>query len=289
MNQRTERFISAADLVRKAILAWLLAVLLEYMALSPALRDLTVLDGIAQMSFSGLICKTAGLFVVLLLPSRIRRIEIAERWLILGAFLILSVLSLEFSFTWSYLGECALIALILIFYICYGWTNCPEEVSKPAVGSLWNLRITVFLSCAVFLFVCVWTVGRIYSFSTPTYDFGIFSQMFYNMRKSGLPMTTVERDGLLSHFAVHVSPIYYLMLPFYWLFPCPVTLQVLQAAVIVSAVIPLWKLGAHHGLSEFQRMLLCAVLLFYPAYAGGTSYDLHENCFLTPLILWLFY
>ena len=112
--------------------------------------------------------------------------------------------------------------------------------------------------------------------------------MFYNMRKSGLPMTTVERDGLLSHFAVHVSPIYYLLLPFYALFPAPATLQVLQAAVITSAVIPLWKIGKHHGLTGPQRTLVCAMLLLYPAFSGGTSYDIHENCFLTPLLLWLF-
>ena len=102
-------------------------------------------------------------------------------------------------------------------------------------------------------------------------------------------MTTVERDGLLSHFAVHVSPIYYLLLPFYWLVPIPATLQVLQAAVITSAVIPLWKIGKNYGLTGVQRMLVCAVLLLYPAFSGGTSYDIHENCFLTPLILWLFY
>ena len=102
-------------------------------------------------------------------------------------------------------------------------------------------------------------------------------------------MTTVDRDGLLSHFAVHVSPIYYLMLPFYWLVPTPATLQVLQAAVITSAVIPLWKIGTHHGLTGAQRMLVCAVLLLFPAFSGGTSYDIHENCFLTPLILWLLY
>ena len=113
--------------------------------------------------------------------------------------------------------------------------------------------------------------------------------MFYNMKETGLPMTTVERDGLLSHFAVHVSPIYYLMLPFYWLFPTPATLQVLQALVITSAIIPLWKIGKHHGLSETQRMLICILLLLFPAFSGGTSYDIHENCFLTPLILGTFY
>ena len=101
-------------------------------------------------------------------------------------------------------------------------------------------------------------------------------------------MTTLERDGLLSHFRVHVSPIYYLMLPFYMLYPHPSTLQVLQAVVLVSSVIPLWLIGKHHGLSGWQRCLLCTALLLFPALAGGTSYDLHENCFLTPLILWLF-
>ena len=120
-------------------------------------------------------------------------------------------------------------------------------------------------------------------------DGGIFSQMFYNMKASGLPLTTVERDGLLSHFAVHVSPIYYLLLPFYWLYPAPATLQVLQAAVLASAVIPLWLLGKHHNLKPGVRFLLCLLLLLYPSYAGGTSYDIHENAFLTPLLLWLFY
>ncbi|MBP3701598.1 MAG: DUF2079 domain-containing protein, partial [Lachnospiraceae bacterium] len=145
------------------------------------------------------------------------------------------------------------------------------------------------LAALFFLFVTAWTVGRIYSFHCPTYDFGIFSQMFYHLKESGMPMTTLERDGLLSHFAVHVSPIFYLLLPFYKLFPVPATLQVLQAAVLTSAVIPLWKLGKHHGLSPTSRMFLGGLLFLYPAYAGGTSYDIHENCFLTPLILWLFY
>jgi uncharacterized membrane protein len=79
------------------------------------------------------------------------------------------------------------------------------------------------------------------------------------------------------------------MLPFYWLVPIPATLQVLQAAVLASGVIPLYLIGKNRGLSGFQRTLLCALLLLFPAYAGGTGYDLHENCFLTPLILWLFY
>ena len=63
----------------------------------------------------------------------------------------------------------------------------------------------------------------------------------------------------------------------------------LQAAVLASGVIPLWKIGKHHNLTGAPRMLLCAVLLLCPVYAGGASYDIHENAFLTPLLLWLFY
>ena len=38
---------------------------------------------------------------------------------------------------------------------------------------------------------------------------------------TGLPDVSCERDVLMSHFAVHISPIYYLLLPFYALFPSP--------------------------------------------------------------------
>ena len=72
------------------------------------------------------------------------------------------------------------------------------------------------------------------------------------------------------------------------LFPSPVTLEVLQALLLASAVIPLWRIARRHGLSGVTAGLLCALLLLWPAYAGGTSYDVHENKFLTPLLLWLF-
>lgn len=62
---------------------------------------------------------------------------------------------------------------------------------------------------------------RYLGYLAPNFDFGVFTQMFHNMRESFLPMTTCERNGLLSHFAVHISPVFYLLLPFYALFPSP--------------------------------------------------------------------
>ena len=280
---------SVPSLIRHVILSWLLAVVIEYFILPNELRDLAKLDGLAQMSFVRVIGITCGIAVLLTGISFLFKTKKTERWCIVAAFAVLAIAALRASATWAFLVVCVLVVVILTVFGIYGWEKTPEPVAESKKAHRAYIWITVGLSVVFFLFVSAWTVGRVYSFSSPTFDFGIFSQMFYNMKESGLPMTTVERDGLLSHFSVHVSPIYYLMLPFYWLVPTPATLQVLQAAVITSAVIPLWKIGKHHGLTGAQRMLVCAVLLLYPAFSGGTSYDIHENCFLTPLILWLLY
>ena len=270
---------------RRLIGAWIVAAAVEYLLLPAALRDLSGLAGLGQMSLARLILVT-GALTGLLAVAPFQKIQ---RWIPAAAFGLLAVLALCASFTWAFLGICLLLFAALVVYGLKGWNgaapNC--RLSREPEGLCrW---LTVGGAVAFFLLVSIWTVCRVRSFMTPSYDFSIFAQMFHSMRTTGLPVTTIERDGALSHFAVHVSPIYYLLLPFYCLVPRPETLQVLQAAVLASAVIPLWKLGKCHGLNPMVRAMLCLTLLLYPAYAGGTSYDIHENAFLTPLILWLFY
>ena len=275
--------IPAAILLRRLILAWLLAAGVEFM-LTPG--DLASLDTVANLSAPRMLVM-GGIFLAALyaLP---RKFAAGERWGMVFAIALLAG-SLMTSFTPAYLIACLLILLIVVVYALAGWAHVPSKpLTRPAEDKRF-IWIAAVIGVAFFAFVSVWTVCRVLSFCAPTYDFTIFAQMFHNMKETGLPITTVERDGPLSHFAVHVSPIYYLLLPFYCLAPYPATLQVLQAAVLASALIPLWKLGRHHGLKPWQRCLLCLVLALYPAYSGGASYDIHENAFLTPLILWLLY
>ena len=288
-KRATVRKLTAPAVIRHILLGWLLAVTAEYLLLSPQLRALADLKGLAQMSFGRVIFIACALGGILCGISCLYKIEKVECWAFAGTFLLLSFLALDASPTEAFLTFCALVVGVLVFYGIWGWDGTQEHLPK-AKKAHWGFAVaTGVLAVGFFLYVSRWTVARVHTFSTPSYDFGIFSQMFHYMKTTGLPLTTLERDGLLSHFAVHVSPIYYLMLPFYCLFPKPETLQVLQAAVLASAVIPLWLIGKNRGLSGLQRTLLCALLLLLPAFAGGTSYDIHENCFLTPLILWLFY
>lgn len=281
--------LSISNLIRRFFLSWLIAVLIEYCTLPANFRDLETLECLSQMSMLRMIGYTGLVLTLLWAFSGLLKTQTWERWGILAVFTALCVVAYIATPTFLLLLASLVIIAVLGVYGFYGLNDRPvQKVSteKAARGYFWGT-----IGCAVmfFLFVSIWTVSRVYSLSAPCYDFGIFSQMFYYMKETGLPMTTVERGRLLSHFAVHFSPIYYLLLPFYCIFPKPATLQILQALILASAVIPLWKLGKHYGLNGVQRMLICAVLFVFPAYSAGASYDIHENCFLTPLLLWLFY
>ena len=181
-------------------------------------------------------------------------------------------------------------AIIAVFAII---VNCVvNDGALDIIPNFFDKRIRWGIVGAVAAVACfaVAAIGvyRYASYSAPNFDFGIWCNMFHNMSESGLPNTTCERDGLLSHFAVHFSPIYYLMLPFYMLFPHPATLQILQAVILYSGVVPLCILAKDKGLSDRAAAALGLIYAFYPAIATGTFYDLHENCFLLPLLLWCF-
>ena len=274
--------------IRRVLTAWLVAASFEYWILGTQLRDLSGLEGIAAMNAGRMAAIGAAVFA-LLWVLRNRLSEREQRRILAGAAGILMAGALTASFTWPLLIVCVLMLVCIAVYETRGWNGSALRGAvrcREQNGWGWATAAAAVL---FFGFVSVWTVCRVRSFSVPTYDFGIFSQMFHSMKTTGLPITTVERDGPLSHFAVHVSPAYYLLLPFYALWPRPETLQILQAAVMASAVIPLWLLGKQLGFSGPGRTLLCALLLLQPAFGGGAGYDIHENCLLTPLLLWLFW
>lgn len=267
------------------LLGWSLAAFSEYMLLTPELRDLSRAEGAAAMSplrFG--IVMTAGVLICFILSGSFLNTR-HLRYMLAGILFVSAVAALISAFSYGMLAASTMIIAALIMW------EPPGHFQKPSSERLWKRGHDNALFCgaaAFFVFISLWGIFRYLTFSCPTYDMGLFSQMFYNMKETGLPLTTLERDALLSHFKVHLSPIYYLMLPFYCIFPHPLTLQVLQAAVMASAVIPLRLLCKKRGFSGMEGLLICIIFLLQPVFSGGASFDIHENCFLTPLLLWLF-
>lgn len=162
----------------------------------------------------------------------------------------------------------------------FGYIDISRKMKIILVASLASL---------VAIFISVYGIAKHNTYGTPNFDFGIFCHMFHNMSESLVPNTTCERDMLLSHFAVHFSPICYVLLPIYWIFPFAETLQISQAIILISGVIPLVLVAKERGISNRVSGIIAFLYCVFPAITTGCSYDFHENCFILPLLLWMFY
>ena len=178
----------------------------------------------------------------------------------------------------------AVIALTWIFMKKQG-LDIPSGDISPRLSFIIVTAAFVLFSAA--FITLLWS--RSLALCSPCYDLGIFTQMYDNMAETFLPMTTCERGEHLSHFAVHFSPILYLLLPFCYITD-PITMLVFAQVILVfSAVFPLWLICRRVGLSATVTTAVSLLFLMYPAMSSGAFYDFHENAFLAPLILWTLY
>lgn len=183
-----------------------------------------------------------------------------------------------------------LYGLITSFFliIIYFFADKEESKIRKWVKIIINVLIISLVSYEV-IHLSYIMVARVKSLYVPTFDFGLFTQMFYNMKNFNGMVTTLERSVLLSHLSVHISPIYYLILPFFMIFPYPETLQIAQVIIVALGVIPLMLIGKEFKFSSFLILILVSIYMFHPAIIGSSFYDLHENCFLAPLLLFVIY
>ncbi len=244
-------------------------------------------NSVAQVSIFTFVLIFALNYALVSLAKRLfgRKKPRADLFVLTGSFALFAFLTVMRAESWYYgLGLAAPAALLAFYADRKGWLYLRRPVS-----SLRKWGVAAVMFAAFVLLVGSTAIARYKSFTAPNYDFGIFCQMFYNMRRSLQPFTTSERDMLLSHFAIHISPVFYVLLPLYALFPSPVTLELVQPLILGSAVLPAMLLAKHYRLSNARAVAVCFLTLFHPALVSGTNYDLHENCFLYPLLLWVFY
>lgn len=176
-----------------------------------------------------------------------------------------------------YLGVLCFLSVIAFLYVK---EDIFQIFKKMKINKKTANIIIIIIGVAIFAFVAVITVLRYVSYGNSTFDFGIFAQMYEYMIQKGTVETTVERNYLLSHFGVHFSPVFYLTLPIYFIFPSPVTIQLIQAAMIALPLIPIVLLCRKYKLSHWMSIGISLIYILYPATSGGTCYDIHENCFL---------
>lgn len=119
------------------------------------------------------------------------------------------------------------------------------------------------------------------------FDLGIFDQIFYNLSSWKPPIYTLTGNAVNHMTRVHFSPILFILVPFYKIFPSPIMLILSQVFLVALAVIPLHRLAKSYGLDASTTNALTAILLFFPGVLGGLFYDFHEVAFYPLLLLTL--
>lgn len=236
-------------------------------------------------------------------------------WLVLTAVLVAygSISkAMVYGFTWiasagyalttAVLGEsyyltfamCGVVAVTT--YLCGKALRAEKDEKKTAVkpeksseSSLLGGKIAVgtvaVLGGGLTLFLLL---SSYFSYTTdPSVSTGVYVQMMESLRSGFSFDTTLEFGESVSHMATHFSPIFLVYLPFYAVFPSPVTLMVLQTLAVYSSVVPMWLICRRKGLSPVLSAVVCGLLCFFPAVLGGAAGSVHEYALLLPLLLWL--
>ncbi len=182
----------------------------------------------------------------------------------------------------------ALVILLCANYVKNQRLPIPNNDVSPKCAII--VLIVAYVAFSATYIYLLWT--KTASYYSPGFDMGIFAQMFDNMTDgshSFLPMVTCERNELLSHFAVHFSPILYLLAPFCFIFD-PLTVMIFaQILIAFCGVFPLYLICRQLKLSYIKSTIISLLYLLYPAMSSGACSEFHENVFLAPLILWTLY
>lgn len=144
------------------------------------------------------------------------------------------------------------------------------------------MRIPMLLT---FLFVCGLCLlfQKYYLFGYVDWDLAFFSQASWNLMHGGQFVSLVG----INYFGDHSYFIHFFILPFYYLFPTPLTLLVLKLAAFLVAAYFLYH-AAEERLGGVPALLVMLLYLFFPGNFFGLLYEFNPEAFAPPFIVLMF-
>src|ERR1700687_6189622 len=146
-------------------------------------------------------------------------------------------------------------------------------------------RLAVALAAAYFLIYAVLSVLRHESYHSNGLDLALFDQVFCNSSQGRPFESTMAQAIAVPHSMLgdHFSPVFLLLVPFYFAFPHPETILVIQTLALALGAWPVFLLARLKLPAGYAPLWVLAYLLFVPlAYIN--LYDFHEVAFsIVPL------
>jgi uncharacterized membrane protein len=158
----------------------------------------------------------------------------------------------------------------------------------PAGLKRWFPFATVLLGAIGYAaYVAFFTVRSHQHFNTYNYDLGQLDNQFYNLLH-GHPFrcTPLIREGNWSELRNHAEFALFPLLPFYAIAPRAETLLVMQAIIVASGAIPLYRFAARRLSPALGVVLAYAYMLYAPMH-GAVFFDFHLQPLAAAFILWM--
>ncbi len=121
------------------------------------------------------------------------------------------------------------------------------------------------------------------NFLTQTWDMAIFEQTMWNTVHGDVMKNTLEEAP--NHLGVHMSPVLFLLVPFYALFQTPYFLLVVQALALGLGALPLYFLSFKKLKKKGLSLAVVFSYLLYPSLHWINLFDFHPISFVVPLVL----
>ena len=167
----------------------------------------------------------------------------------------------------------------------------PEPIKKSGKklpASAYAIALTALAAALSLALYTILLHSRLQTLQTGNTAQAEIGQMLYFMQHSGKPFTTLITGAPQNAFLTQFSPLWYVILPIYMLFGhSMLAVGTALYALMLSALVPLWRICRRQALSPWQTAALCAACALCPLVVGGGASGGALSMLSLPLILWI--
>lgn len=147
-------------------------------------------------------------------------------------------------------------------------------------------KIFVIVAITIYFSICSYIDIQKYTTFSPfnPKDTAIYNQAFYNSINGKL----FENSTYGSNFAGHNAIFYFLLIPFYRIFPYPLTLLLLKILLLSLSLIPFYLI-AKNILNDISIIPLGVTFIMYPYLISQNFTAPHEICYAPFFLLFTYY
>ena len=157
----------------------------------------------------------------------------------------------------------------------------------PRLGSVLWLAPACLFAAGVYLWVAriKYVNGRM-----SLYDLGVFEQAIWTFLKTGRPTDSIVIPGTIFNWlGFHFSPVVLAASAIQGFTNSSFGLVVVQALLVSSAAIPVYRCCRFLQVSKAQSQWIAALMLAHPFVFNGATWDFHEVAIATPVLAWAIY